>query len=96
MIPEKRVFFLDNEICKGVDEDPHAAAYLIPHPEDCSKYYSCQKLGFGGGYIAHLMNCPLVTGFDEELRICNHIRLLPRCNKGNLFIPILKKDGPFK
>ena len=39
-------------------------------------------LGWRGGYIAHLMDCPPTTGFDTKLRICNYIRALPRCNKG--------------
>jgi len=69
----------DYKICKGVDDDPQA--YLVPHPEDCTKFYSCQNLGWRGGYIAHLMDCPPTTGFDTKLRICNYIRALPRCNK---------------
>ena len=68
-------------ICKDVDDNPQA--YLVPHPEDCTKFYSCQNLGWRGGYIAHLMDCPPTTGFDTKLRICNYIRALPRCNKGN-------------
>ena len=63
-----------------MDLNPHA--YLVPHPEDCTKFYSCQNLGWKGGYIAHLMDCPPTTGFDTKLRICNYIRALPRCNKG--------------
>lgn len=30
------------------------------------------------------MDCPPTTGFDTKLRICNYIRALPRCNKGEL------------
>ena len=71
---------VDYKICKDVDNNPHA--YLVPHPEDCTKFYSCQNLGWKGGYIAHLMDCPPTTGFDTKLRICNYIRALPRCNKG--------------
>ena len=88
-----------------MDDNPQA--YLVPHPEDCTKFYSCQNLGnfffifknknisqkclffriflflgWRGGYIAHLMDCPPTTGFDTKLRICNYIRALPRCNKG--------------
>ena len=63
-----------------MDDNPHA--YLLPHPEDCTKFYSCQKLGRKGGYIAHLMDCPPTTGFDTKLRICNNVRALPHCNKG--------------
>merc|ERR1712223_716287 len=69
----------DYQICKHVDDNPQE--YLVPHPEDCTKFYSCQNLGWRGGYIAHLMDCPPTTGFDTKLRICNYIRALPRCNK---------------
>lgn len=100
------LFSVDYKICKHVDDNPQA--YLVPHPEDCTKFYSCQNLGnysifknknispkkyifllififflgWRGGYIAHLMDCPPTTGFDTKLRICNYIRALPRCNKG--------------
>ena len=74
------LILVDYKICKSVDENPQA--YLVPHPEDCTKFYSCQNLGWRGGYIAHLMDCPPTTGFDTKLRICNYIRALPRCNKG--------------
>ena len=56
--------------------------YLVPHPTDCTKFYSCQSLGVGRGWIANLMDCPPTTGFDTQLRICNFIRSLPRCNDG--------------
>ena len=58
------------------------ANYLVPHPGDCTKFYSCQSLGVGRGWIANLMDCPPTTGFDTQLRICNFIRSLPRCNDG--------------
>ena len=67
---------VDNEICQEAIENPHH--YLVRHPNDCGKYYSCQKLGFNN-YKAHLMLCPISTGFDEKLRICNFITSLPRC-----------------
>ncbi|TRY77381.1 hypothetical protein TCAL_07911, partial [Tigriopus californicus] len=70
----------DYEICADVAEHPQN--YLVPHPEDCTKFYSCQSLGIGKGWIAHLMDCPETTGFDDQLRICNFIRVLPRCQKG--------------
>ena len=78
------IFSVDYQICKNVDDDPQA--YLVPHPDDCTKFYSCQNLGWRGGYIAHLMDCPPTTGFDTKLRICNYIRALPRCNKGNIVV----------
>ena len=70
----------DDEICAQVAEQPQN--YLVPHPADCKKFYSCQNLGWRGGWIAHLMDCPATTGFDTKLRICNYIKALPRCSKG--------------
>ena len=70
----------DDEICSQVAEKPQK--YLVPHPTDCTKFYSCQNLGWRGGWIAHLMDCPATTGFDTKLRICNYIKALPRCSKG--------------
>eukprot|EP00095_Tigriopus_kingsejongensis_P008228 maker-scaffold591_size129331-snap-gene-0.18 protein:Tk08228 transcript:maker-scaffold591_size129331-snap-gene-0.18-mRNA-1 annotation:"hypothetical protein LOTGIDRAFT_231422" len=70
----------DFEICSGVAANPQN--YLVPHPEDCTKFFSCQSLGIGRGWIAHLMDCPETTGFDDQLRICNFISVLPRCQKG--------------
>merc|ERR1712150_49325 len=69
----------DDEICAQVAEQPQN--YLVPHPADCKKFYSCQNLGWRGGWIAHLMDCPATTGFDTKLRICNYIKALPRCSK---------------
>ncbi len=57
--------------------------YLVPHPDDCHKFYSCQNLGRNRGYWAHLMDCPPTTAFDTNLRICNFIRAVPRCGNGN-------------
>ena len=71
----------DSEICAEVAENPQN--YLVPHPEDCTKFYSCQNLGWKGGWIAHLMDCPPTTGFDVNLRICNYIKALPRCSRGS-------------
>ena len=68
----------DNEICASVAENPQN--YLVPHPTDCTKFFSCQSLGHNRGWIAHLMDCPATTGFDTKLRICNYIKSLPRCN----------------
>ena len=72
-------FSADDEICSQVAERPQN--YLVPHPKDCTKFYSCQNLGWRGGWIAHLMDCPATTGFDTKLRICNYIKALPRCSK---------------
>ena len=74
----------DNGICAEVAENP--ANYLVPHPGDCTKFYSCQSLGVSpsgrGSWKANLMDCPPTTGFDTQLRICNFIRSLPRCGGG--------------
>ena len=56
----------DNGICAEVAENP--ANYLVPHPGDCTKFYSCQSLGVGRGWRANLMDCPPTTGFDTQLR----------------------------
>ena len=53
---------VDNKICAGVSRDP--SRYLVPHPTDCTKFYSCQRNGWGG-WIANLMDCPVTTGFDR-------------------------------
>ena len=66
---------VDNKICAGVAKHPQR--YLVPHPTDCTKFYSCQRQG-SGGWIANLMDCPVTTGFDKSLMIC---KSLPRCKK---------------
>ena len=76
------LFAADNAICAEVAENPQNS--LVPHPDDCTKFYSCQTLGVGRGWIAHLMSCPETTGFDTALRICNFIRMLPRCQAGKM------------
>ena len=53
---------VDNKICAGVARNPQR--YLVPHPTDCTKFYSCQRNGWGG-WIANVMDCPLTTGFDR-------------------------------
>ena len=74
------VISADNQICAEVAENPQN--YLVPHPSDCTKFYSCQSLGEDQGWVAHLMDCPESTGFDVNLRICNFIQSLPRCQSG--------------
>ena len=54
---------VDNQICAGVARDPRR--YLVPHPTDCGRFYSCQRNGWGG-WIANLMDCPATTGFDRS------------------------------
>lgn len=71
----------DNKICSEVARNP--TEYLVPHPTDCTKFYSCQKLGWGG-WKANLMDCPMTTGFDTALKVCNYVASLPRCKaEGN-------------
>ena len=53
---------VDNKMCAGVSREPQR--YLVPHPTDCTKFYSCQRNGWGG-WIANLMDCPTTTGFDR-------------------------------
>merc|ERR1719510_416914 len=72
----------DNKICAEVSRDPQR--YLVPHPTDCTKFYSCQRNGWGG-WIANLMDCPTTTGFDSNLMICNYISALPRCQQEESF-----------
>ena len=76
-------FFIsvDNKICAGVAKHPQR--YLVPHPTDCTKFYSCQRQGWGG-WIANPMDCPVTTGFDKSLMICNYINSLPRCKEDTL------------
>uniref|UniRef100_A0A0K2T3P8 Putative LOC100875809 [Megachile rotundata] n=1 Tax=Lepeophtheirus salmonis TaxID=72036 RepID=A0A0K2T3P8_LEPSM len=74
---DKQDSFTREDLCKGVEGSPEN--YLIPHPLDCTKFYSCQSLGPNQGYRAHLMDCPFSTGFDKKLKICNFIQSLPRC-----------------
>lgn len=77
------IITVDGEICAEVAENPQN--YLVPHPTDCTKFFSCQSLGGRRGHQgwkAHLMDCPPTTGFDTNLRICNYLRSLPRCNDG--------------
>jgi len=68
----------DNKICAGVAKHPQR--YLVPHPTDCRKFYSCQRQGWGG-WIANPMDCPVTTGFDKSLMICNYINSLARCKE---------------
>ena len=63
----------DNNICLSVSNNPRS--YTVPHPSDYSKFYMCQEItcsNFKGKcWIAHLMHCPMNTGFDTTLKACN-------------------------
>merc|ERR1712013_211866 len=63
-----------NTICKDVNFN--SEGYLVKDPEDCTKFYSCQR-GFNGAYktvvnsekwewLAYHMECPVGTVFDGE------------------------------
>merc|ERR1719422_370377 len=63
-----------NTICKDVNFN--SEGYLVRDPEDCTKFYSCQR-GFNGAYktavnsekwewLAYHMECPVGTVFDGE------------------------------
>ena len=83
------IFADDDDICSHVAKYPQN--YLVPHPTDCTKYYSCQKLGWGTNkkWIAYLMPCPQTTGFDPGLSICKPMKTLSRCSGGNTFLHII-------
>ena len=67
------LFSVDNKICAGVARNPQR--YLVPHPTDCTKFYSCQRNGWGG-WIANLMDCPVTTGFDRSVLLGSHNHLI--------------------
>ena len=68
-------FESSNNICLSVTNNPRS--YTVPHPSDYSKFYMCQEItcsNFKGKcWIAHLMHCPINTGFDTNLKACNWI-----------------------
>lgn len=57
--------------------------YILPHP-DCTKFHVCQFLGgtrhSAKSWKAHIFNCPATTGFDELLKVCNHLYNLKQRN----------------
>jgi hypothetical protein len=60
----------DEHLCAGAESNPHR--YLVPHPYDCSKFISCQRLSFGRKrWKAHLMNCGAGTFFSQGQMICD-------------------------
>jgi len=71
---------VDNKICS--EAETNVDSYLVPHPEDCTKFYSCQRSGQKIDWIANLNVCPESTGFDTSLKVCNYIQALPRCKLG--------------
>lgn len=70
----------DNEICKDVGESPQN--YLVPHPTDCRKFFSCQLVNDGKSWIANQMSCPTATLFDNSMRLCTFLRTIPTCRPG--------------
>ena len=67
---------LSSILCSPAEKDP--TRYLVPDLNNCAKFFSCQRLG-RNRWIAHHMDCPLSTGFDEDLSICN----VNLCNHNN-------------
>merc|ERR1712212_143750 len=59
------------------------ADYLVPDPNNCKKYFSCQRLGPGRGWEAIHMDCGLGTAFDPESKICNFLDLVKACKGAN-------------
>jgi len=55
------------------------ADYLVPDPNNCKKYFSCQRLGPGRGWEAIHMDCGTGTAFDPESKICNLVDEVQAC-----------------
>ena len=78
----------DHWVCVLAAKNPQN--YILPHP-DCSKFHVCQFLGgtrhSAKSWKAHIFDCPATTGFDELLKVCNHLHNLKqqngRCGKCN-------------
>ena len=62
-----------------MDNDP--TKFQIPDPVDCTKFYKCLK-DQKGNWVAEKFTCPLATGFNVELRVCDFLSNLPFCNEG--------------
>merc|ERR1712212_1457407 len=63
-------------VCSSAAE---VADYLVPDPNNCKKYFSCQRLGSGRGWEAIHMDCGLGTAFDPESKICNLVDEVQAC-----------------
>ena len=63
------------ELCSGASSD------LVPHPQDCSKYISCQP--GGGKWILNIRDCSPGTVFDTLNNQCNFRANVPRCQTGS-------------
>ena len=78
----------DHWVCVLAAKNPQN--YILPHP-NCSKFHVCQYLGgtrhSAKSWKAHIFDCPATTGFDELLKVCNHLYNLKqkngRCGKCN-------------
>ena len=78
----------DHWVCVLAAKNPQN--YILPHP-DCTKFHVCQFLGgtrhSAKSWKAHIFDCPATTGFDELLKVCNHLYNLKqqngRCGKCN-------------
>merc|ERR1712212_96724 len=56
----------------------------VPDPNNCKKYFSCQRLDPGNGWEATHMDCGLGTAFDPESKICNFIDEVQACKAAPL------------
>ena len=70
-------------VCENVSEVDQTS-HLKPDPEDCTKYFKCEKAqNVIGGYIAYSKECPPNMGFDTKLKVCNYLDALPCCDGSN-------------
>ena len=51
-----------NAICQATNSDLEQYLVEVNNPYDCTKYFSCQRIGHTG-FLAHLLQCPKGTSF---------------------------------
>merc|ERR1712212_1026673 len=56
----------------------------VPDPNNCKKYFSCQRLDPGNGWEATHMDCGQGTAFDPESKICNFVDEVQACKAAPL------------
>ena len=54
---------------------------MAAHPEDCSKFLSCQR-GGEGGWLATVRECSHGTVWDPAINQCNYRQNVPSCQAG--------------
>ena len=72
----------DNVCAKAYRDASKAWSPVQPDPDNCKKFFSCQKLV--EGWRAHPMDCPAGTAFDPQLNTCNFFGKVQAC-KGSYF-----------